>query len=318
MRLIVLHIWGVRTRCQPNQHTTKSSGFFRFTVVFFNMLAQSTDSPFFCANCEFQFFVEMDVFVRLSSAEQFEQQSRHLREVAKNVLNLAPESVVFRAVWHTVCVAKQAQNGLRQSATVEGVASTAKFHGSHSDALRARFRILQMAIAASDEHKAHHQSQEQQAEIGEVRELREHCEYFPTPTAKLWLSYFRTTDASFVTGFLFHRGNARSHPHSMPRGGQECSDPNLDGFHWLPRADRVKDRRPMDVPRTNNCCRCYKSLVACLPIYVYAAYGLFPSNSDRATLAVRAAHAAIAIQLSIYDIDSSRSFPRTLDSSPRR
>ena len=202
MRLIVLHIWGVRTRCQPNQHTTKSSGFFRFTVVFFNMLAQSTDSPFFCANCEFQFFVEMDVFVRLSSAEQFEQQSRHLREVAKNVLNLAPESVVFRAVWHTVCVAKQAQNGLRQSATVEGVASTAKFHGSHSDALRARFRILQMAIAASDEHKAHHQSQEQQAEIGEVRELREHCEYFPHTNCQVVVVLFPYDRRIFRNGLF--------------------------------------------------------------------------------------------------------------------
>src|SRR5580704_14010750 len=38
------------------------------------------------------------------------------------------------------------------------------------------------------------------------------------------------------------RGNARSHPHSMPRGVQEYSGPSLGGLHSSRRADHAKDR----------------------------------------------------------------------------
>lgn len=38
------------------------------------------------------------------------------------------------------------------------------------------------------------------------------------------------------------RENARSHPHSMPRGARVCSDPSLGGFPSLRRAGRAKDR----------------------------------------------------------------------------
>src|SRR5208283_2496441 len=55
------------------------------------------------------------------------------------------------------------------------------------------------------------------------------------------------------------RGNARGHPHSMPRGVQEYSDPSLGGFHSSRRADRAKDRRPTDGPRTSSRYRCCRS-----------------------------------------------------------
>jgi hypothetical protein len=45
---------------------------------------------------------------------------------------------------------------------------------THLDALGARCGIFEMALAASDEDQANHHPHEQQAEIGEKRELREH------------------------------------------------------------------------------------------------------------------------------------------------
>src|SRR5580704_14134480 len=72
------------------------------------------------------------------------------------------------------------------------------------------------------------------------------------------ISFARPSHLPYRSACSTH-GNMRSRPRSMPHEVLEYSGPSLAGFHSSRCADRAKDRRPTDGPRTSSRYRCCKS-----------------------------------------------------------